>query len=69
MVTIIYDVEYEYGYIVSMYTNVALRNIFSQVDGNVNCYVILKEILYYCTDEVEVNEHQTFVVSQTGGQK
>ena len=52
-----------------MYTNVALRNIFSQVDGNVNCYVILKEILYYCTDEVEVNEHQTFVVSQTGGQK
>ena len=64
--TIMYEVDYRYGYKYSLAANEIAENMFDQVDGEVNLHVLLQEIVDHNYDSTEVKEQEAFITTRTG---
>lgn len=58
--------EYKDGHKASLSTNSIAQNIFTQVDDEGYCFVLLDSIADYRTNGVEINQQDTFIVSENG---
>ena len=64
--TIMYEVDYRYGYKYSLAANEIAENMFDQVDGEGNLHVLLQEIVDHNYDRTEVKEQDAFITVCTG---
>ena len=63
--TIMYEVDYQYGYTSSMTSSEPATNIFAQMGENENCCVFFLDIFDHRTEGKEVTKYGDFIVSQS----
>ena len=61
-----YEVEYQDGTKASLVANYIAKNMFSQVDQEGNCHVLLDEIIDYRVKGQEVKQQDAFIITRSG---
>ena len=64
--SIIYEVEYLNGYVVTMAANVISKNLFAQVYQEGNIFVLVESIVDTRTDGTQTLQQDAFVITNSG---
>ena len=64
--TRVYEVEFPDGHKASLAANVIAENLFSQIDDEGNCHVMLDEIIGHRTNSKEIKQQDAHIVNRSG---
>ena len=69
MDSIMYEVKYRDGYVAAMASNVIAENLFSQVNQEVNIFLIVDSIIDTRTNGTQILQQDAFVITKSGNKR